>query len=580
MYKGVWRIPSSEIDRPGSLAAHIGRCVSLLLQILHDTNDHKTLLDLCLQLRRMPDADKIYIRHTEREQLSDQAITLCIQCLRRQIKNIDSLSSSAKQRILLDIFRIYQRSQKHITHKESIFSGMLVDVFKKYGNQVIPETTSALDLAVKYCQQNRAAEKMKKQQNQNLVPRSAPVATIAPVLPTPATITPAPIQPLKRPGMGRPRGRPPGPKIPGQTKARSRNPLSSNPLWNKSSFDSAAYDYLKHYKEELYRQYSQTLTLTQQMSQLGSFLPASSQNNLLNSVNFLQTMQQLAGMNPLLFNQFAQSMNQVNPNLMKNMGQMNPNQLKSFTDFYKVPTSIPMTSAATPNITSDHMKQLSNLAQSINLTGTNVLNPQTSTGLVTAPKATFNLTKSTSISRGSNISKSVNPTFKYPTEISKPKIKDITKTTSSYVPKDSAMLLSMKSNAHKEVEKTATILKDRPSISITPVTQAMPNIMNALKPTTGTQPKTLQEKLADKQKQHKNIDKMFSSPPSKVDKNPFAPIAGTKVLDFGTKVTDKPVYTSSSTTTFKSTTLSNISIPSSLNVFPTFSKESSYINQV
>lgn len=56
--QSIYRIPSNEIDRPGSLAAHMGRCVSLLLQILHDTNDYKTLLDLCLQLRKIPDADK------------------------------------------------------------------------------------------------------------------------------------------------------------------------------------------------------------------------------------------------------------------------------------------------------------------------------------------------------------------------------------------------------------------------------------------------------------------------------------------------------------------------------------------
>ncbi|GJQ83227.1 hypothetical protein Trydic_g8826 [Trypoxylus dichotomus] len=553
-FNGVWRIPSSEIDRPGSLAAHMGRCVSLLLQVLHNTNDHKTLLELCLQLRRTPDADKIYIRHTEREQLSDQAITLCIQCLRRQIKNIDSMSSSAKQRILLDIFRIYQRSQKHLTHKESIFSGMLVDVFKQYDNQVVPETTSALDLAVKYCQQNRAAEKLKKQQTQTLVPRSAPVATTtAPVMPTPATITPAPIQPLKRPGVGRPRGRPPGPKIPGQTKSRTRNPTSSNSLWNKASFEATAYNYIKHFKEELYKQYNETLTITQYMSKFGSFLPT--------PVNMLRVIQHLASINPPFLDQFSQSTNQLNPNLMNNMGQTNPNLPNNFTDFYNIPTSIPMTSTTTPDIiTSDHMKQMSNL---------------------TVPTTTFNVTKPTNISRGSNINKSMSTTFKYPTEISKPKIKDITRTTSSYASKESGMLLSMKNSAQKEVEKSTSILKDRPSISITPVTQAMPNIMNPPKPTTSTQPKTLQEKLADKQKQHKNIDKMsqFSSPPSMVDKSPFAPITNNKILDFGTKATDKPIYTSSSTTTFKSTTLSNISIPSSLNVFPTFSKESSYINQ-
>lgn len=238
--------------------------------------------------------------------------------------------------------------------------------------------------------------------------------------------------------MGRPRGRPPGPKIPGQVKSsRSRNTVTSNPLWNKSNFDSATYDYLKHYKEELYRQYNQTLTLTQQMNQLGSFLPAASQSNLLNSVNFLQTMQQIAGMNPLLFNQFTQTMNQLNPNLMKNVGPMNTNMLKSFADVYKIP-NIPMTPTTTTNITSDHMRQLSNLAQSISLANTSLLNPQISSTASVPPRTTYSMSKSSSTTKSSSmatVSKSTNSTFKYPGEISKPKVKDVTKTTSSYISK-------------------------------------------------------------------------------------------------------------------------------------------------
>lgn len=172
------------------------------------------------------------------------------------------------------------------------------------------------------------------------------------------------------------------------------------------------------------------------MSQLGSFLPAATQNNLLNSVNLLQTMQQLAGINPLLFSQLPQSMGQ--PNMMKNMNQVNANLLKNFPDFYKIPTNIPMTSASPQNITSDHMRQLSNLAQSINMANTNLINPQTSIG-PTIPKSTYtNAKPSASISKTTSITsinKNANPTFKYPAEICKPKTKDVTKTTSSYIPK-------------------------------------------------------------------------------------------------------------------------------------------------
>ncbi|KAJ8969408.1 hypothetical protein NQ317_010316 [Molorchus minor] len=52
LFNGIWRIPSTEIDRPGSLSAHMSRCISLLLQILRNTDDNKTLIELCMQLRK------------------------------------------------------------------------------------------------------------------------------------------------------------------------------------------------------------------------------------------------------------------------------------------------------------------------------------------------------------------------------------------------------------------------------------------------------------------------------------------------------------------------------------------------
>lgn len=56
--QAVWRIPSNEIDRPGSFASHMSRCVLLLVEILRHTRDHKMLFDLALRLRDTPESDK------------------------------------------------------------------------------------------------------------------------------------------------------------------------------------------------------------------------------------------------------------------------------------------------------------------------------------------------------------------------------------------------------------------------------------------------------------------------------------------------------------------------------------------
>ncbi|XP_058820914.1 calcineurin-binding protein cabin-1-like [Topomyia yanbarensis] len=57
-FNGIWRIPSSDIDRPGSFASHLSKSVIILLLTLKQINDHETLLDLAIQLYRTPDADK------------------------------------------------------------------------------------------------------------------------------------------------------------------------------------------------------------------------------------------------------------------------------------------------------------------------------------------------------------------------------------------------------------------------------------------------------------------------------------------------------------------------------------------
>lgn len=150
-FNGIWRIPTSEIDRPGSFAAHMSRCILLLMQVLREMDDHKILLDLCLTLKKTPDADKIYIRDAERIQLSDQALSLCVQSLRGLIKRMTSgkeiyitelvptdQEANPQVRLVMDLYRAYMKVQKYLPQKESLFSGLFIDTYKFYmKNKVI-----------------------------------------------------------------------------------------------------------------------------------------------------------------------------------------------------------------------------------------------------------------------------------------------------------------------------------------------------------------------------------------------------------------------------------------------------------
>lgn len=131
------------------------------------------------------------------------------------------------------------------------------------------------------------------------------------MLPTPSTLI-VPQKPLKPSGIGRPRGRPPLPKMPGQIRQhRTKSPSSSTPYpWQSSMYGANFnYEYLKHYQDELIKQYSQNLNLTQ-LQQLSNYftsgrLNTSAQtltNQFLASSNLLGTSNLLrpGGSTPLL----------------------------------------------------------------------------------------------------------------------------------------------------------------------------------------------------------------------------------------------------------------------------------------
>ncbi|THD21384.1 hypothetical protein D915_008014 [Fasciola hepatica] len=57
-FHGVWRIPTSDIDRSGNFAAHMFRSVSLTLDTLSECGDWRHLVHIFHQLRKQPPEDK------------------------------------------------------------------------------------------------------------------------------------------------------------------------------------------------------------------------------------------------------------------------------------------------------------------------------------------------------------------------------------------------------------------------------------------------------------------------------------------------------------------------------------------
>lgn len=156
-FHGVWRIPVSEIDRPGSFAYHMSRCIHLLLDFLKETGDHKMLLDLAIQLKYIPDLDKKYLRDNEREGISKEALFLSVQILRRMKSEFAKTNNRSKNELLLiQVYKSYKRVFKCWQQKDNTLSMLLLNV---YQNIVGTKDDVSNDIIIKYCQKLQTKEK-------------------------------------------------------------------------------------------------------------------------------------------------------------------------------------------------------------------------------------------------------------------------------------------------------------------------------------------------------------------------------------------------------------------------------------
>lgn len=75
------------------------------------------------------------MRDPEREELSQQALTLCVQTLRSRLKKLSETKIKADiKAFLLEVFRSYKKAKKYLLQKEKSFSSLLVDAYKLCSN--------------------------------------------------------------------------------------------------------------------------------------------------------------------------------------------------------------------------------------------------------------------------------------------------------------------------------------------------------------------------------------------------------------------------------------------------------------
>ncbi|ETN63580.1 hypothetical protein AND_004696 [Anopheles darlingi] len=171
-FNGLWRIPASDIDRPGNFASHISKCVIVLMETLKEFNEHEILVDLAMQLQRTPEPDKKYLNDYERKELVQQAMMYCIQVYRSLLKKaVDARNDTDLLSLMIDAYKAYRKILKLMPAKEQMFACLLTDAYRAFVSDKavkLPENSNVLDLSIKLCTYEINYRKtQEKQQNTN-----------------------------------------------------------------------------------------------------------------------------------------------------------------------------------------------------------------------------------------------------------------------------------------------------------------------------------------------------------------------------------------------------------------------------
>ena len=158
MFHGVWRIPSDEIDRPGSFAAHMYRCVSLALDVLPSVKDFITTLDIALALKTTPDKDKKYLRESERKLLCEHASQVALQTIKDKhrilFKTNAVVNRNRRIGFLMDVFRCFRFHSKHLPSTEAALSSIVGQSFAGIESIAGQDPATLLRRAEAFCSQN------------------------------------------------------------------------------------------------------------------------------------------------------------------------------------------------------------------------------------------------------------------------------------------------------------------------------------------------------------------------------------------------------------------------------------------
>ena len=105
IFNDVWRIPISEIDRPGSFAFHCSKSLMLLIDVLRGIPDLNTLADIAIQMRKAPTEENKFVSECDRVEVGTMSITYLVNIIKGIKSKVDTEAKTLTG--ILDIYRVF-----------------------------------------------------------------------------------------------------------------------------------------------------------------------------------------------------------------------------------------------------------------------------------------------------------------------------------------------------------------------------------------------------------------------------------------------------------------------------------------
>lgn len=121
LFNGIWRIPTDDIDRPGSFSTHMFRSTQLLIKISWATSDLYRLLAIAIQLSKTPEVGKKYLRDVDREYLAKDTLRRCFSILKNRIEESQQNRNKLDQ-IRNDVRKVSERLMKYSIYQKDTMS--------------------------------------------------------------------------------------------------------------------------------------------------------------------------------------------------------------------------------------------------------------------------------------------------------------------------------------------------------------------------------------------------------------------------------------------------------------------------